>query len=539
MSAISTSRRLLHSKLNGQQAVQLLKSPNIPEGTFLFRPSSTAGDFALSVRCDNTGYVTSIRITKNADDCYQLNGYNEAFASLSELIQHCIEMKVLNLSNGTKVELKNPYYTTDLTPERWFHAGIDGIQAEQLLREQGKNGSFLVRESQRSAGSYAITLRTDDPVAGILVTHIMINTKNHKFDVGGGDQFDSLTDLIENYKRHAMVETSGRVVHLKYPFNSTRIWGLDLKKKIEFMEKADASRSRTGFWEEFEAVQQNECKHWYSRRAGQRLENRAKNRFKNILPYDHTRVVLKVEECNDFGDDKCSAIVNAGPKSCSPTRQRLSSYNSGDYINANHIQILSEYEEFSGIQKSYISCQGCLPNTVDDFWRMIWQEKCPVIVMTTKEIERSKSKCAKYWPDVGTSRSFGLNLEFSVTCQTENVKADYVCRKLTVRKNREERVVCHYQFITWPDHGVPADPASVLNFLEEMNDYLDNRLSSPYSPLNYPNGPLCVHCSAGIGRSGTFIAIDLILSQLKKYGLNTVIDISRTVQMIRTQRSGM
>lgn len=117
--------------------------------------------------------------------------------------------------------------------------------------------------------------------------------------------------------------------------------------------------------------------------------------------------------------------------------------------------------------KTYIATQGCLPTTTSDFWNMIWQENTRVIVMTTKELERGKSKCVKYWPDQGQSKEWG---SAKVTCLSESSTNDYTLREFLFSwKNKEERRIYHYHFQVWPDHGVPSDPGCVLNFLHDVN----------------------------------------------------------------------
>lgn len=113
----------------------------------------------------------------------------------------------------------------------------------------------------------------------------MIRCQDNKYDVYGGDKFDSLAELIEHYKKNPMVETSGTVVHLKQPFNATRITASTIESRVKVLSKENVQNGgKAGFWEEFEFLQQQECKHLYSRKEGQRPENRAKNRYKNILP---------------------------------------------------------------------------------------------------------------------------------------------------------------------------------------------------------------------------------------------------------------
>ncbi|CAH1981080.1 unnamed protein product [Acanthoscelides obtectus] len=258
---------------------------------------------------------------------------------------------------------------------KWFHGHLSGKEAEKLILDRGKNGSFLVRESQSKPGDFVLSVRTDDKV-----THVMIRcTPDNKYDVGGGEQFNSLAELIEHYKKNPMVETSGTVVHLKQPFNATRISASGIHNRVKQLqsENGPSGFGKAGFWEEFESLQQQECKHLYQRKEGIKPENRNKNRYKNILPFDDTRVILR------DGD---------------------SSVPGSDYINANYVKWRpdecggggggSGSDGDSG--KCYIATQGCLPSTVGDFWRMVWQENCRVIVMTTKETERGKNKCARY-----------------------------------------------------------------------------------------------------------------------------------------------
>lgn len=111
--------------------------------------------------------------------------------------------------------------------------------------------------------------------------------QDNKYDVGGGEQFATLGELIEHYKKNPMVETSGTVVNLRHPFNATRITAASIDARVEILQREHGPGScfgKGGFWEEFESLQQQECRHSYSRHEGQKLENRSKNRYKNILP---------------------------------------------------------------------------------------------------------------------------------------------------------------------------------------------------------------------------------------------------------------
>lgn len=182
------------------------------------------------------------------------------------------------------------------------------------------------------------------------------------------------------------------------------------------------------------------------------------------------------------------------------------------------------------MKKKYIATQGPLANTKNDFWSMVWHENCNVIVMTTKEIERSKTKCTRYWPDKDKLIKYG---KVSVKTLSEKATLDYTLREFKIFYEGDEsnsHIVYHYHFTAWPDHGVPSDPGCVLNFLHEVNCKQESLGES---------GPIVVHCSAGIGRTGTFIVIDLLIDQIKRHGLNCEIDIQKTIKIVRSKRSGM
>ena len=216
------------------------------DGSFLARPSkSNPGDFTLSVR--RNGEVTHIKI-QNTGDYYDLYG-GEKFATLAELVQYYMENQgQLKEKNGEIIELKFPLNSSDPTAERWFHGALSGKDAERLVLEKGKNGSFLVRESQSKPGDYVLTVRTDDKV-----THVMVRCQDNKFDVGGGDKFENLSELVEHYKKNPMVETTGTVVHLKNPFNATRITASTIENRVKVLSKENnQSSGKAGFWEEFE-----------------------------------------------------------------------------------------------------------------------------------------------------------------------------------------------------------------------------------------------------------------------------------------------
>ncbi|XP_027456324.2 tyrosine-protein phosphatase non-receptor type 13 isoform X10 [Zalophus californianus] len=219
---------------------------------------------------------------------------------------------------------------------------------------------------------------------------------------------------------------------------------------------------------------------------GQTKENRRKNRYKNILPYDATRVPL--------GDQ-------------------------GGYINASFIKIPVGKEEFV-----YIACQGPLPTTVGDFWQMIWEQKSTVIAMMTQEVEGEKIKCQRYWPNVlGQTTMVSDRLRLALV-RMQQLKG-FVVRAMALEEIQtgEIRHISHLNFTAWPDHDTPSQPDDLLTFISYMRHI-------------HRSGPIITHCSAGIGRSGTLICIDVVLGLISQ---DLEFDISDLVRCMRLQRHGM
>ncbi|XP_055550630.1 tyrosine-protein phosphatase non-receptor type 9 isoform X1 [Wyeomyia smithii] len=229
--------------------------------------------------------------------------------------------------------------------------------------------------------------------------------------------------------------------------------------------------------------------------------NLAKNRYTDVLCYDHSRVVLSQED-----DDPTS-----------------------DYINANFVD---GYKQ----KNAYISTQGPLPKTSYDFWRMVWEQHCLVIVMTTRVMERGRVKCGQYWePTEGNFVEYGC---FQVRTLAVETSEDYTVAELELKniKTDEIRSVSHWQFTSWPDYGVPASAHAMLNFLQRAREKQAEMVRSLGDLwAGHPRGPpIVVHCSAGIGRTGTFITLDICISRLEDVGSA---DIKGTVEKIRSQRA--
>ncbi|XP_028833281.1 receptor-type tyrosine-protein phosphatase delta-like isoform X9 [Denticeps clupeoides] len=216
--------------------------------------------------------------------------------------------------------------------------------------------------------------------------------------------------------------------------------------------------------------------------------NKPKNRYANVIAYDHSRVLL--------------SSIDGIPGS--------------DYINANYID---GYRR----QNAYIATQGPLPETFCDFWRMVWEQHTANIIMMTKLEEKSRVKCDQYWPSRGME-TYGL---IQVTLLDTLELATYCVRTFALFKNgcSEKREVRQFQFTAWPDHGVPEHPTPFLAFLRRIK------------ACNPPDaGPMAVHCSAGVGRTGCFIVIDAMVERIKQ---EKTVDIYGHVTLMRSQRNYM
>lgn len=201
-------------------------------------------------------------------------------------------------------------------------------------------------------------------------------------------------------------------------------------------------------------------------------ENKTRNRYRDVSPFDHSRICLQL--------------------------------GANDYINASLISI----EE---AQRSYILTQGPLPNTCGHFWEMVWEQKTRGVVMLNRIIEKGSIKCAQYWPAREEREAIFEDTNFKLTLVSEDIKSYYTVRQLELENlsTQETREILHFHYTTWPDFGVPESPASFLNFLFKVRES---------GCLNSDVGPVVVHCSAGIGRSGTFCLADtcLLLMSLRK-----------------------
>ncbi|KAL4623779.1 tyrosine-protein phosphatase non-receptor type 22-like [Arapaima gigas] len=226
----------------------------------------------------------------------------------------------------------------------------------------------------------------------------------------------------------------------------------------------------------------------YPTTAAEKQENVKKNRYKDIIPFDHSRVKLS----------------HSGP------------HGSNDYINANFIKGVFK-------EQAYIATQGPLPNTVVDFLRMVWEYNVEIIVMACREFEMGRKKCERYWP-ADLKEVFACD-PFTVHCESEEHRGDYVKRVLKVTYCDATHKILQLHYVNWPDHGVPETISPILEMVQEMRMYQEHE-----------NIPICIHCSAGCGRTGALCAIDYTWNLLKNKMITDKFSVFSLVQEMRTQR---
>ncbi|XP_014837272.1 PREDICTED: receptor-type tyrosine-protein phosphatase F isoform X13 [Poecilia mexicana] len=380
---------------------------------------------------------------------------------------------------------------TNMQEFQWFvvavlrNEGTDGTASYMTFSSSPYSERIQIPKPVASIGDQPEMLWVMGPVLAVVVIIIIViaillfkkkRASPLPKDEHSGGVKDSLlgnsSDPVE--MRRLNYQTPGMREHPPIPV-------IDLADHIERLKANDGLR----FSQEYESIDPGQQFTW----ENSNMEvNKPKNRYANVIAYDHSRVVL--------------TSVDAVPGS--------------DYINGNYID---GYRK----QNAYIATQGPLPETLSDFWRMVWEQRSNTIVMMTRLEEKSRVKCDQYWPSRGTE-TYGM---IQVTMLDTVELATYSVRTFALYKNgsSEKREVRQFQFMAWPDHGVPEYPTPILAFLRRVK------------ACNPPDaGPMVVHCSAGVGRTGCFIVIDAMLERMKH---EKTVDIYGHVTCMRAQRNYM
>jgi receptor-type tyrosine-protein phosphatase R len=309
-------------------------------------------------------------------------------------------------------------------------------------------------------------------------------------------------------KKVLVISPSKECNTLEYLSKTSR--ALSISELLGINELIEISKEKTNLINEFYFIPFN---HPEVTIAGSSI----KNRYKTIVPNESTRVKLPMRN-----NDLTSTYINA------------------NYIyDANLNNEMIQEESFNPTSTStittkslpaYIASQGPMSNTIADFWLMIWTECVPCVVMITKLIESNKSKCELYIPeDLEETHDYG---HLVVTLTQINRFQDFEVRQLSVRCQEETRIVYHYWYTAWPDHNVPENPNSLIQLIRQVEAFRSFKSTSNL----IGKGPVLVHCSAGIGRTGCFIAISAGIKQIESENL---IDVVQIVCRLRKDRGGM
>uniref|UniRef100_A0A8W8IAE0 Tyrosine-protein phosphatase non-receptor type 9 n=1 Tax=Magallana gigas TaxID=29159 RepID=A0A8W8IAE0_MAGGI len=387
--------------------------------------------------------------------------------------------------------------SSDLS-ENMLHSDIDSEESKETVNEKQNNEDL---EKEDSSDEKEVIVEKDDSL-NLVPSKRRIDSVGNKDSVKRAAQETNSENNIDvdsvdapRKKRPTSSTSSMSNNAVEDSLHMPEEDGMDLDQLVEYTR----SMRRRGLMEEYASIKMEPPAGTFT--VSKAKHNLPKNRYSDVLCLDHSRVKLSTQS-NDP---------------------------SSDYINANYVDGYMQ-------KNAYISTQGPLPRTFGDFWRMVWEEQVMVIVMTTKAVERGRAKCGQYWPPEEDGEEQHEN--FLVINTRMEVYQDYSITWLFLlnTKSNESRQIYHLQFTSWPDYGTPSSAAAFLEFLFKVRACQEEAVSSLGSEWqgHALGPPIVVHCSAGIGRTGTFITTDISLRRLEH--IQTV-NIRETVRRIRSQRA--
>uniref|UniRef100_A0A672SEZ0 protein-tyrosine-phosphatase n=1 Tax=Sinocyclocheilus grahami TaxID=75366 RepID=A0A672SEZ0_SINGR len=470
-------------------------------------------DTRSSVRCENI-YVVVVPLKRARGVIRHLKSPDEM--DLEELLKD-ISQKQRD-PRQRQVDLRRAYITARFTPATlpaFFTLGdqLDYGGFENRALEAGQEYVFFIlAELNSTTGKMFVASPYTDPViapdsdpqpldAGdgliwvvgpvlavvfiICIVIAILLYKNKRKDSEPGTK--CLLNNAEMMAHNPTDPVEMRRINFQTPGTYTRMMSHPLIPISELPEHTERLKANDNLHlsQEYESIDPGQQFTW----EHSNLEvNKPKNRYANVIAYDHTRVIL------------------------APTDGIVGS----DYINANYIDGFRK-------QNAYIATQGPLPETFGDFWRMVWEQRAASVVMMTKLEEKSRIKCDQYWPSRSTDTFGAVQVALLDTMEL----ATFCVRTFSLHKSgcNERREVRQFQFTAWPDHGVPEYPTPFLAFLRRVK------------VCNPPDaGPVIVHCSAGVGRTGCFIVIDAMLERIRH---ERTVDVYGHVTLMRSQRNYM
>ncbi|CAF0959126.1 unnamed protein product [Adineta steineri] len=431
------------------------------------------------------------------------NSTKNSFANNNALIE-ANEYKPKNATLPRNNEYRN---STDMLNETTY---ID----ENISKQN--SDTILIRLQSDDDGRYGFNVKGGgDEHTPFVISRVALNTPANRALLQEGDHILSINNIdIQNHSHDEVVNMirqsrerpSGELELLIRPLQKCQLTInndtdsedaydnglLNLNSKDPLEQSVETLRDdlSTGHLiEQYEILQRR--KEGFTFEIATSQNNYYRNRYKDVLPYDQTRVILK-------------------------------SSSDSDYINANFINMPITSTD---IVNRYIATQGPLPTTCEAFWTMIWEQECTLLIMLTTLFENGRIKCHQYWPNVLETNDYGL---FSIRCRRERKENQLIYREFLFsnKETNEERIIYQIQTETWPDHGVPNDFSSFVDFVLEIREL---RKSNNHLPI-------LVHCSAGIGRTGVLILMETALCLIETNQPIFPLDI---VRQMREQRLGM